>query len=186
MLKNRYVFLALSIAASGCVTTTIDVRPLHPKVQEVLEYNELRPIALVVRNEADRTLGHQYLFLALPLGTVTHSDVSVALQNALVTELSLSGFRPLPPGPARLTLEVALRQMQLSAYDLLVVRRLYSEVILSAVVRDANGAVLRSASAVSKDSQYRPFGFKKELSSLFDKVLREGVSNLIREAGLKP
>jgi hypothetical protein len=180
MRENRTRLIAILFLinglVSGCVSTELPFAPLEPAVVRLATVAEHGVNLRVTVNTSPLRLGHQYLFLAIPFGSISLPHPSTVLTDALYRELAVAGIRAVPDGnEAGLpTLTVSVRDLSTSAYDLLFVRRVTASAELSAILTTSEaGSSPLGFDTSGESSSFERFGFKPQLEAALGGALAE-------------
>lgn len=163
----------------GCTHTPIRRTSIAPAVFELAARNA-HPLQVIVTHSLSETQGHQYLLVMFPLGRVTVEDPSGEVFSTLYPMLASRGVKPVRPGDCTACplLSLNLSDLSLSAFDLLVTRRVRARVRLEAALHSASGALLWVTSVGGSSSTLRHYGFAPQLRSALDKALSEALEQI--------
>jgi len=177
----RLILLAfLLFATTRCVTTQVTPASLDPNLSR-LERTAERSVTLRVSPVNDPLeVGHQYLFVVVPFGAIYLTDPSRAIEAAVRLELALAGMsaEPVRERSTHPTVTVALTAASVTAYDLIVTRRIRAHVALTVVVQGAGDSPAVTFETEGASASFERFGFAPQLTAAFSEALR----NAAREA----
>ena len=171
------ILLLLSLPA--CVHSSKLPTPQISSDVHRLASLQKRPLKLHLSLGKDsQVLGYQYLFLVLPFGQVELTSPREYLERSLFRAFSQFGYRPsfFPPQlieEADIILDI--KNISLSAFDLLFLRKISSNVRIQA--RSTRKKHAPSLSVQSQSSKYAEYAFETEL----DSVLQETLSKAVRQ-----
>lgn len=189
-LISSFLFLFL-ICLSACSTSQLYPQGVKPEVIALAKSNNREIILKVTNSFQVDSLGHQYLGILFPAGEIRHEFLEQALLQKLYTELTLRGYRP------RIDLErtekyikidelkVDLANVQLTAYDLLMTRKVVSKVKLKASYDSLRINVPISFTISSAYSEYKTMPFKDQLQRIIDKSLDSTIRDLLNQLRIK-
>ena len=190
---RKTLLLGFLLALCCCAQTTIHGGLLDPQVAKLVNLNQHRlGLRVLLANDLtgkNRTNGHQFVFLFLPLGKVVIEHPDNALFTELYSALTLRGYKVVPAlqtqvnSPNFPVLEVTLEQLTLSAYDLFFTRRLACSLTLNAKLWREDGAQLIGSTSIN-ESKYRSLGFRPQLEGLLRHSFDQGISDLFVKLGL--
>lgn len=173
------------VLLNGCAHTVFFGRPLDTTTF-ALAAGADRPIHLSTCPVEDRlALGHQYLFVVLPFGSLTLGNPGTYLQRRAYAGMSLAGLRPLTDkrqandGPQ---LEVCIKDVSVTAYDLIFVRRATASVELTLTL--VNNGISTTVTTAASNKMYVKFAFKDRLESMLDKAVDAAFEKGLRELSL--
>lgn len=171
--------------------TQLQSQPLQAKVFELAAANR-NPIRLQVSSVSDSSLGHQFMFIGIPFGSVESQQLDVMLKRATYQKLALKGFTPvinssdkvLPNmfGAGAPELSLVVHGASATAYDLLVTRWLRCSLQLSAQLSNATGS-----SEVRSEGTFQhlgAFAFERELSLCFARALDTALDNVLGDLAI--
>lgn len=175
------------MVAAGCVSTVVRPPPTLQGVKRLAE-SGYRPLALSVAAEGvSGTAGHQFLLFVLPFGKISVPEAEQWVYDAAYLELAKRGYRPLPKTSATRSLpelRLGLEALDLSAYDLLIMRRLHCRVRLAATLYGVDGAPLRHYSTESSESSFKRYGFEPQLKEILGRALDGALRTALSEIRL--
>lgn len=180
MLLILFAFLLFS--ASGCVTTHISLPPPDPSLPR-LERTAERALSLRVSPpKTPLKLGHQYLGVVVPFGSIYLTEPTRAVEDALRLELALAGIRAVSAGDAMglPTVTVTLAAASVTAFDLIVTRRVHALAVLTVVAQRADRTFPPlSFEARGENAAFERFGFAPELRTAFGEALRSAAGDAV-------
>ena len=184
--RTFLVSLFLPLALSGCLRTELLRESIPEPVLGLAAMNQKKIELRVTPPDEDSTVGHQFLLVIIPFGSIYLNDPIGHLTRSLYTNLALEGFKPISSelGSAPLSLEVSTEKVQVSAYDFIAIRRIVGKISLRGVLRSADGTIYREWLASGSYSELRPFAFEKQLNHVFQKALTSATEELVRELRL--
>lgn len=179
----RTAFLILSaLLSSGCLATAIPPPELNPAIAR-LERTADRAVGLsLVAPPGPLKLGHQYLGIAVPFGSIISAEPAQALERVAKAELALAGIRTTTPGRAPEGIEVTfeLTDAAVTAYDLLVVRRISARATVRVRVASPHPtAPPRAFEATGESGTFARFGFAPELTAAFNAALEGAIRSAV-------
>ncbi len=183
--------LVLFCLLSSCSTSNLYPPGVKPEVIALAESSNREIILKVTNSFQLDSLGHQYLGILFPAGEIRHEFLEQALLQKLYTELTLRGFRPridLERTPNNIKidqLKVDLANVQLTAYDLLMTRKVVSKVKLKADFDSLRINVPISYTMSSAYSEYKTMPFKAQLQRILDKSLDASIKDLLNQLRIK-
>ena len=183
---RKSLWLLLTALWVGCAESTL---PPHDPPSAIFRLAASGQEELPFSITAPRleSLGHQYLFVALPFGTIRATEPAADLRSAVFHTLANRGYRPRhvtePPSPGGYV-DVALEELQLSAYDALFFRIPYCRVKLRATLFDEHGSAVAKALHEASDYATRAMAFTQDLQPLYYGTLMQAVTGLLSELPL--
>jgi len=173
--------LLFALLLSACTTTPLTSPPLETTLFKLAALAP-RPVHLVAEAaEGSLRVGHQYLLLAIPFGSIELTDPVRSLERAAFTELALAGVRPVigPTGDGLPRFVVRVKDIGVSAYDLIVTRRVTATVTLEASLPSKGGSAPTLIETTSTHGSYERFGFAPQLSAALDEALHGAVRDAV-------
>lgn len=162
------------------MTTTISVSPPNSALQRL---EQLSPLyTRVALNVADQPLsvGNQYLLVGLPLGAIQLDQPRQLLAQFIRERFALAGIRAeIVESGDTADFTVGIANLSLSAFDLVLTRRLVAEVDLKFDVPGVSSVIVRDGA-----SELRQFGFEAQLKPLLVEALRAVCDRLVALAPL--
>lgn len=175
--------LPILLILSGCLRTDLPTQPTPIKVFELAAVNP-RPLRLEVTPFPDDSLGHQFLLLMVPFGSIYIPDTAGTVERNLYTNLALQGYKPIINKGTELGLKVTVENIQVTAYDLLVIRRIVSRVKLRGEILNHQGQILRSSTINEEFIYFKTFAFGTQLEHAYSKALDAASKALIKDLRL--
>ncbi len=170
---TRAVFFSILIIilSQGCVSTTIDGPSPEAPIERLAALAPNTINLIVEGSETPLPLGHQYLFVAIPFGTIALRSPLDALAESVHREFAIAGIRAFRGGtdPTRPTLTLRFTELHTSAYDLIVIRRVSAAARLSAQLTLPDSKLSLETSGES--SSFERFGFKPQLEAALAEAL---------------
>ncbi len=170
---TRIVFFSIliSILSQGCVSTTIDGPSPEAPIERLAALAPNAINLIVEGSDTPRPLGHQYLFVAIPFGTIALRSPLNTLAESVHREFAIAGIRATRGGtdPTRPTLTLRFTELHTSAYDLIVIRRVSAVARLSAQLTLPDSKLAIETSGES--SSFERFGFKPQLEAALAEAL---------------
>lgn len=179
--------------------TRIEATRIAPQL--IIAASANQPVVTLVLCDTvpERVVGHQFLLVIVPFGSVMLNAPNEQLYHSLFEELTLAGYRPrrgfspilnssaiYKAGARRQTtshyqLQVRVERLQLSAYDLLFIRRLKADIELSFDLYDSSGHFRGAWNSKGQRTLWHRFGFNKQLTWLLQQTLRDVASQAAGE-----
>jgi len=132
-------------------------------------------------------LGHQYLFVGIPFGSVYLQDAAVSIYQHALINLALRGYKVHPPRDAAPELRLTLSDFESTAYDLLFVRRVRASATLElAFRRRPDRTLVLVCHATGSSSEFSRFGFTAELTRQAERALQNALNQLFSCADIRP
>ncbi len=179
--------LSLAIFLCSCTTSNLYPSGVKPEVIALANSNN-REIILKVTNSFNLdSLGHQYLGILFPMGNIRHELLEQSLLQKLYTELTLRGYRPridLERKPNNLKIDqikVDLSNIQLTAYDLLMTRKVVSKVKLRGEFDSLRVNIPITYTMSSAYSEYKTMPFQAQLQRILDKSIDASIRDLLNQ-----
>ncbi len=172
--------LVFCLFLSACHQTTLSPESLPPEVFKLAATGT--PLSVEISTESDLEQGGtQFALLALPFGSVSISNPQLYLEQILYRELALAGFRPHlhPNSPEPLHLQLELKSLRSTAYDLIFMRKVIASAELSFTLAGDSGAKVVSFDSFESESEYRKYGFEQDLRIVLNKAVRKALRPLI-------
>lgn len=170
-----------ALLLAGCLRTYIEPVQIDSTVQSLALANDEPLFVSVFPLEEHRTVGHQYLFFAIPFGRVTIKSLPQDIFKAAFSQLSLVGIKPILASTTTKKqlphLRIEIREVQATAYDFFFMRWIKTRVILEAEYQDRSG-LKRSLLLSGGQSSWKQFAFSKHLSFYFNRALNEALDPL--------
>lgn len=177
-----YFYILLAGLALGCTSTGISVPPVTPAIERLAALASHGVRLSVAAPTAPLALGHQYLFVAIPFGSISLMEPQTTLFRALSTELAIAGIRALPAegDSAAPMVTVAPIDLRLTAFDLIFTRRVGASVRLQVTVSspDPTEPALHFE-ASGESGSFERFGFTPELSNALSEALSQAGRELV-------
>ncbi|MBX7144413.1 MAG: hypothetical protein K1X79_08195 [Oligoflexia bacterium] len=136
---------------------------------------------------SNASLGRQFAFLVLPIGTVESGELTEIVRNSFFEQAALCGYRPLmgysdsPAFPGAPHLAVKVLDADASAYDLFAMRRLSCSISFKANLQPSP---LPPIEGNGEFATYSRYGFQGELSACMDQAVQNGVRQVLHELRL--
>ncbi|HMO02327.1 MAG TPA: hypothetical protein PKD37_06265 [Oligoflexia bacterium] len=174
------------IFINGCVKTPIQYNSVISKeeLNSFINKGGYRPLNFIYNgNRNFSKIGNQFLLIALPFGAIQINDLENEIKTALATELLEKGFSIAENDEQLLdAIEITPLKITVSAYDLLLARKLECQTAFEMRLLKTNGEEVNKTKSSVKLSQFRIYGFSKELSQIFSQCLttslRQGLNDL--------
>lgn len=169
----------------GCVTTELASGKTAPEVTRLASLSARKLEVAVEEVEDPHPLGSQFMLLVIPFGRIVLPDPERRVATAIERSLAIRGTRALlvdAPGPG--SLAVSIEALEISAYDLLVTRRLSGRVRLSGTLIGRDGHPRRHYTSEASESSFRRYGFEPQLEEVLSGALHQAVEELLRELRL--
>lgn len=177
-----FFYLPVVGLGSGCASTKLSIPPPEAAIERLAG---LAPRGVRLAVAAPITpvqLGHQYLLVVIPFGSIALIDPQTSLRRALSTELAIGGVRTVPEGSSSPAPLVTVTPIELSvtAYDLLLVRRVTAAAhfAVSVAFPDRTEPELHFE-ASGESSSFERFGFAPELSQALGEALTQAGRTLV-------
>lgn len=178
----RCIPILFGMLSAGCLRTPLASTPLSEPTFRLAALGQ-RPVRVtVIGPAAPRSVGHQFLMVAIPFGRIELSDPVKAVERAAFAELAVAGIRPVigPAGAGLPTVELRLKDASVSAFDFIVTRRVAAAVTVEAALHRAGSPTERIVVERSGDSSsLERFGFTPQLSAAFDDALHSAVRDAV-------
>ena len=155
------------LAASNPAPIFVEVEMSGSKSPEVLP-------------EGPVLVGHQYLFIVFPFGNVRLGSPADSVMASTYQQLTVRGLKPITSkshvfGPLP-TLRIKVASLSLSAFDLLVTRRVTSSIEGTAILLSPSGQVVWQRDFEGHSAEYRRYGFQAELEKSLLESLESALS----------
>ena len=183
MSLRKTLFLSYLLILTSCSTTTLPVSNISTELQH-LSYLNNRKISFKVSSPSTQiTVGNQYLFVFLPLGSVAISDPREYLFNSIYSELVIGGFKPTADldGPA---ITVSPVDISASAFDLLFIRIIRCKVKLTVSYKLPVTGKIETQEIEGDAHGFNRFGFEPQISRIFRKAIHEASLKIIKIASV--
>jgi hypothetical protein len=143
------------------------------------------PVSINTAGFDERSLGHQYLLMALPITRIYLPSLKSDLAMELSVACGMRGYRCSAdyPGPSAQTLAIRLTDVSVNGYDLLFVRKPTASVTLSGELR-RGGEVVRSCEESSSATNTAHYAFNAELQHALGEALLQASYKLLDCLGL--
>lgn len=174
--------ILISNLTTGCASTGITVPPPEAAT---LRLAALAPHGIrleVTGSNTPLSVGHQYLFVAIPFGAISLIAPQTALRRALSTELAIGGIQALPEGSdaAVPVVTVTPLDLQVTAFDLLFTRRVSATVRLGVTVAlPTHPESVVTLEVRGESGSFERFGFTPQLSHALGEALQEAGQELV-------
>ena len=191
VILRRILLLTLICLTSACTTVYLAPRGINPDTKKLAALNRQKINVRVTLAKEFKTLGHQYLFLLIPYGQIQHHSVKQLISDAIYRELSISGFSPqivfeespkkvsslLPQKPL---LEINVKDLSLTAYDLLVTRKVTGRIDLTSKLILAKGETDYPEIRIQENySEFKSLPFKIQLERILEKLIIKTMPEVI-------
>ena len=131
-----------------------------------------RTVQLIVHApESPHALGHQFLLVGIPFGSVSLEDPARTVFERAYQELALRGWRIRESDSAPATLDLWVKELEATAYDLIVTRSLRAVAVLSLHVHGPDGRTIKSCETADRASEYARFGFAPQLTHVLERAI---------------
>ena len=171
------------LLSAGCSSTYLDGPAMTESYTKLASYGR-RPIRVLLDTPAEeKRLGHQWVFIAAPIGSIRVHDLRQIASVALFQRLAERGYRPTivtPENESILDPDITVTDFDLSCAvpDLLFVRR----VNCSALIR---GSSQRAPSVPvtgrGQGSEFRSMGFKPQLEQVLGQALTAALDDFLND-----
>lgn len=144
------------------------------------------PTSLDPQGLNERSLGHQYLFFAIPLTRVYVPSLERDTLMELSVACGMRGYRcesGKPSSSTRRSLSIMLRDVSVNGYDLLVVRKPTASVTLAGTLTQ-DGVVTRSCEESVSATNTSHYAFNAELQHALGEALLQASYKLLDCLGL--
>lgn len=177
-----FFYLPVVGLGSGCASTKLSIPPPEAAIERLAALAPRGVRLAVAAPSAPVELGHQYLLVVIPFGSIALIDPHTSLRRALSTELAIGGVRTVPEGlgsPAPLVTVTPI-ELSVTAYDLLLVRRVTAAAHFAVTVTfpDRTEPELRFE-ASGESGSFERFGFAPELSQALGEALTQAGRTLV-------
>ena len=163
-----------SIALVGCTFTELTPPPIGQEYIRLAATGDADLTIAPVVLQGPAKLGHQFVFIVLPAGTISAGQPGRLVESALFRAAARAGYRPILASPnGELSVESAT--VEITAYDLFFIRYLRSSVTIT--FRWQGEDMSRSVSHAG--GKFRFFGFKPQLESLLFATLDEAGDTIL-------
>ena len=157
------------------MTTNISIDPPSAQLQRLEATSPMTARIALAIDDQPRSLGNQYLLIALPLGSVQIEHPRQLFTQFIRERFALAGIEAeIVNQEATADLTVSLHDISLSAYDLVLTRRLVATVELMVASPGVEGLVLSESA-----TEFRQFGFEPQLKPLLVEALRAVCDRLL-------
>lgn len=176
-LRIRWITaLVAPILLTGCFST--ELTPLEPPsgLEKLLNLSDSNiPVQIQTAGFHDHSVGHQYLFFALPMTRIYLPNLEADTKMQLSVACGMRGYRCTESATqgAKRVLEITIRDVSVNGYDLLVVRKPAASVTMSAQLLE-DGAVVRSCEESYTATNTTHYAFTAELQSALSEALLQG------------
>lgn len=190
----RILGLLATTALTGCFSQPLAPFEYPPELQRLLTIPS-RPLQLVVTTpESTRSVGHQYLFLIVPVTWVSVPHLEREANTLVASAAARRGWKVQPrqlddsgvlstPAESAPVLRVTITELSLSGYDLLFVRRPYASVEVQGTFQ-RGAAPARRCEVSHQTGSMERFAFGPELSRTLEAALRTSFEELLRCLGV--
>ncbi|MEY4667655.1 MAG: hypothetical protein RL518_354 [Pseudomonadota bacterium] len=177
----------LSILLTGCFAS--ELPPLTPPsgLEKLLSVSDSTiPVRIQTEGLNDRSLGHQYLFLLLPLTRIHVPTLATDLRTQLSVACGVRGYRcsEEPTPTSKRVLEITIRDLSVNGYDLVVVRKPTASVTLSGQIFES-GRLVRACEDHYTATNTAHYAFAGELQNALGEALLHGSYKLLDCLGMK-
>ncbi len=179
--RSAFFCILISNLLSGCISTGLTVPPPEAATLRLAALAPHQIRLVVTGSSTPLSVGHQYLFVAIPFGAISLIDPQTALRSALSTELAIGGIQVLPEGSdaAVPLVTVTPTDIRVTAFDLIFTRRVSATVRLGVSVTPPD----RPESAVTlevggESGSFERFGFTPQLAYALREALQEAGQQL--------
>jgi len=178
--------LLLNTGLTGCFS--VEVPPLEPPsgLEKLVAVSDSTiPVRIDTTHLHERSLGHQYLFFALPLTRL----YSPTLESDLAMELSVAcgmrGYKCVnqEEASAKRAITITVNDANINGYDLLVVRKPAASATLTGRLFES-GQVVRECQAEASAINTSHYAFSAELQQALSEALLQGSYKLLDCLGL--
>jgi hypothetical protein len=144
------------------------------------------PVTIQTAEFNERFLGHQYLFLLIPLTRIYAPTLATDIRTQLSVACGMRGYRcsEEPTSASKRMLEITIRDLTVNGYDLLVVRKPTASVTMSARLFE-NGKLTRACEERYIATNTAHYAFAAELQNALSESLLHGSYKLLDCLGLK-
>jgi hypothetical protein len=178
-IRMALVFL-LTCTAPSCTSVKIDTYQIPPAAKKLESTNRKRINLESASLGKFSPAGHQFLFFLIPFGRIEIPEPETSVHNKAETKLNLMGYNVNSQhSDGSGTLKITLNKLQLSAYDLFFMRRIYCEIELQTEVYDRDKHLIFSKNAKSAKSSFKSMGFKPQLEHIYQQCLDEAINQAL-------
>lgn len=191
---NLPMIIALATLLCGCAATVLDPPPSDPVVAQLSARNRTELQLEVSALPSSTRVGSQFLLVLLPMKGVYLGDGGAGqVELTLRRALALAGYRVTTSLPdataapaARVTpkLRVTVLGLSLSAYDLLLTRRVSATLSLKGELLDAQGQPIRSTQITASEAEFARYGFAPQLERQLRSASETAIQLLLARLGL--
>jgi hypothetical protein len=187
-LSAKLLLLSALLFLSACSSTALPRTSISKDIFELAAGNQA-PILLEVSleegsasDQATGLVGHQYLFVAIPFGSVYLPSASETISNSMYQRLVLQGLKPITSKShvfgALPRLHLKVTSLSLSAYDFIFTRKVAASLEGRATLFAASGEPLWEMPFSARESELRRYGFAAELEQALSKALEEALTQV--------
>lgn len=187
----KIILIAICLL-SACTTSNLYPTGVKPEVIALANSNTREIIIKVTNSFNLESLGHQYLAILFPMGEIRHESLEQTLMQKLYTELAQRGYRPRIDvvrdyrNMETDELTVDLANIQLTAYDLLMTRKVVSKVKLRGEYDSLRVNIPLTYTISSAYSEYKTMPFQAQLQRILEKSIESSVRDLLNQLRLQP
>lgn len=186
--------IALSLTAylTGCFPMEVTSLEAPSGLEKLIAVSDSNiPVSIDTRGYQNRSLGHQYLLLALPVTRIYLPSLESDAAMQLSVACGMRGYRcshnnPLTPEPSNSrpqTLSISVTDVSINGYDLLVVRKPTASVTLAGELRRGT-EVVRSCEESASATNTAHYAFNAELQHSVGESLLQASYKLLDCLGL--
>ncbi len=186
--------IALSLATylTGCFPMEVTSLEAPSGLEKLIAVSDSNlPVSIDTRGYQNRSLGHQYLLMALPITRIYLPSLESDTAMQLSVACGMRGYRcstnpsnASDPSNARQpTLAITVTDVSINGYDLLFVRKPTASVTLAGEVRKG-GEVVRSCEESSSATNTAHYAFNAELQHALGEALLQASYKLLDCLGL--
>lgn len=180
------ITLSVATCLTGCFPMEVTGLEAPSGLEKLLAVSDSNvPISIDTRGYQNRSLGHQYLLMAIPITRIYLPSLEGDTALQLSVACGMRGYRcsTNPSNVGQQTLAITVTDVNINGYDLLVVRKPTASVTLTGELR-RGGEVVRSCEESSSATNTAHYAFNAELQHALGEALLQASYKLLDCLGL--
>lgn len=170
----------LSILLSGCLRTELQAPEPVPAALRLSRLGT--PLRLEISSRSSDVSGTQFLLFVIPFGRSTLVNPDNYFTKASLAHFSQAGFNTLRTNNNnQLSLQVEIKELSTTAFDFLFFRKVVARAHFEFLFLDRKGKVLLKQEVKETASDYRRFGFNKELNKTLHQAIERALTPTLSE-----
>lgn len=181
IIMRLLIYSSILIFVLACQATIIEPSPLSSQSLELAQSSQ-RKISIHIQSEVSSIIGYQYALIILPLGQISFKDAKASFYASLVEELAIRNIAIATNQSQSLILKI--KKISISAYDLIIVRRISCTIELESVLLNQDKQALGTWRTIHNYSDFYKLAFESEINQVFNTTIQETINQTLDGLGL--